>query len=141
MDETLVDTSGFYAFLIKGDDAHKKAVRILREAAKAKARFVTTDYILDETATLLRARGYDHLTPELFETIFSSTACRIEWMDQERFTRTRRFFEKHEEHKWSFTDCFSFVLMKELRISKALTKDVHFNIAGFVPLLNGVGPS
>lgn len=135
MNETFVDTSGFYAFMVKGDDAHKKASRILREAAKAKALFVTSDYILDETATLLRARGYDHLIPELFETLFTSKACRVEWMDQDRFLRTRRFFEKHVGQKWSFTDCFSFILMKELRMREALTKDLHFSVAGFVPLL------
>ena len=35
----------------------------------------------------------------------------------------------------SFTDCTSFLLMKELGLREALTKDAHFAEAGFVPLL------
>ena len=50
--EIFVDTSAFYAFLIKGDDRHRSAVRHLREARRRKRRFVTTDHVLDETATL-----------------------------------------------------------------------------------------
>jgi predicted nucleic acid-binding protein len=133
--EALVDTSGFYALLVKADAAHKPAREVIDRAVKNKSLFVTTDYILDETATLLSARGYGHLVPEYFESVFSSKACRVEWMNPERFGKTRSFFQKHKDHVWSFTDCFSFVLMKEQGIHEAVTKDSHFKEAGFIPLL------
>ena len=44
--ETFIDTSGFYALLVKRDDMHEKAAQILGNAAKRRARFVTTDYVL-----------------------------------------------------------------------------------------------
>jgi predicted nucleic acid-binding protein len=56
-------------------------------------------------------------------------------MDPERFSATVSFLAKHADHGWSFTDCASFVVMKELRLRNALTKDVHFEEAGFVALL------
>ena len=133
--ETFVDTSGFYAFLVKRDRMHSKAGDILRKAAKTKAPFVTTDYVLDETATLLKSRGHGHLVSAFLDAVFSSNACAVEWMDPDRFHSTRRFFEKHVDQAWSFTDCFSFSLMKELKIRNALTKDDHFRQAGFNPLL------
>jgi len=133
--DRFVDTSGFYSLLVKRDDMHSKAREILKQASRQKTRFVTTDYVLDETATLLRARGLNHIVPRLFDTVFDSRACRVEWMDQDRFFETLSFFGKHADHLWSFTDCYSFLLMKGLGIREALTKDQHFGEAGFFPLL------
>lgn len=130
-----VDTSGFYALVVNEDDRHKKAVEILLNAAKEKQCFVTTDYVLDEVATLLRMRGLTHLTRLIFETAFNSRACSVVWMDQERFEQTQIFFQKHSDHLWSFTDCASFIVMKEMKLSLALTKDKDFRQAGFMPIL------
>lgn len=133
--DIFVDTSGFYAMLVRGDDRHAAAQRVLREARRRQRGFVTTDYVLDETATLLKSRGFAHLLGPWFAKLDTSRACRIEWTDPERFHETRAFFLKHADQAWSFTDCLSFRVMKELRIVEALTKDAHFGQAGFTPLL------
>lgn len=133
--EIFVDTSGFYAVLIEGNAAHEKATSILHQAAETKRRFVTTDYILDETTTLLKSRGYAHLLPRLLRSVFDSDACRVEWMDRERFMRTWHYLRRHEDKDWSFTDCFSFWLMEEYDIGEALSTDDHFRQAGYIPLL------
>ena len=133
--EIFVDTSGFYALLVKKDNKHNDAITILKEASYQKRCFVTTDYVLDETTTLLRMRGLNHLIKEFLESILSSKACRIEWMDANRFEETRILFLKYDDHDWSFTDCFSFIVMRELKLTKALSKDKHFTEAGTEPLL------
>ncbi len=133
--KTFVDTSGFFALLVRGDSLHTRAAARLARAAESKSRFVTTDYVLDETATLLRARGHGHLVNSLFDTVATSAACHVEWMDPEHFEQTRRFFLKHHDKSWSFTDCFSFVTMRALAVREALTADIHFRQAGFNPLL------
>jgi predicted nucleic acid-binding protein len=130
-----VDTSGFYALLVKGNAMHQRASDLVRRASRTSGRFVTTDYILDETATLLKARGHGHLSATLFETVFTSAACRLEWMDPDSFAETRRFFLKHQDQDWSFTNCFSFCLMRRLGLRDALSTDAHFRQAGFNPLL------
>jgi predicted nucleic acid-binding protein len=130
-----VDTSGFYALLVKGDRTHSPARQIVERAAESGHRFVTTDYILDETATLLKARRYGHLAKPFFDTVFASRACRVEWMDPDSFEQTMQFFLKHHDQQWSFTDCFSFTVMRILRLRDALTTDIHFRQAGFNPLL------
>ena len=135
--ETFVDTSGFYALLVARDDGHQAASRLLAQARDKQARFVTTDYILDETITLLVARGLGHLVPDFLRATLHSAACHIEWTDPERFSSTAAFLAKHADHRWSFTDCLSFVVMKALRLRNALTKDAHFEEAGFTPLLRG----
>jgi uncharacterized protein len=133
--EVFVDTSGFYALLAKNDDGHEAANRILRDASRRKRLFVTTDHVLDETATLVKARGKGHLLNAFFDNLRESSACRIEWTDADRFHDAEAFFRKHADQEWSFTDCISFRIMKELRLRDALTKDQHFREAGFVALL------
>jgi hypothetical protein len=133
--EIFVDTSGFFAMLSSDDDRHAAAAKIVTAARKRKRGFVTTDYVLDETATLLKARRRIHLVAELFERLARSQACRTQWTDSERFHDVRAFFLKHADQRWSFTDCLSFRVMSHLRLRDALTKDSHFQQAGFTPLL------
>jgi len=133
--ELFVDTSGFYALLAKRDTWHGAADRFVRKAGRDGRRLLTTDYVLVEAANLLKARGLGHLTADLFDRVFHSTACRVEWMDADRFQKARTLFQKHTDQSWSFTDCSSFCVMKELRLTTALTSDRHFEQAGFVGLL------
>ena len=133
--EIFIDTSGFYALLVAGDSGHSTAKKIMAAAAEKRQRFVTTDYIIDETATLLMARSHLTAVPALLNSLSTSSACRIVWMDTERFEKTKRFFVKNIAQGFSFTDCFSFVVMRELRLRETLSKDAHFRAAGFMPLL------
>ncbi len=133
--EIFIDTSGFYALLVRGDDRYQQAVDFMRHAAERRDRFMTTDYVLDETATLFMARGYAKLLAGFFDSVFQSRACRVIWMDAERFEETRHTFLKNVKRRWSFTDCMSFGVMREFRLRAALTKDAHFKAAGFTALL------
>ena len=105
------------------------------EAARRKYRFWTSDYVLDETATLLQARGHIHLLNPFFASVFESRVCRIVWTDADRFARAKSIFLSRLGQGWSFTDCVSVVVMKEFRLREALTKDSHFREAGYTVLL------
>jgi predicted nucleic acid-binding protein len=133
--EIFIDTSGFFAMLASDDERHVVAAKLVGGARKRKRGFITTDYVLDETATLLKARRRTHVIAKLFRQLDQSRACRIEWTDSERFQKVREFFLKHADQAWSFTDCLSFVVMSELRLREALTKDAHFHQAGYTALL------
>lgn len=133
--ETFVDTSGFYALLVKSDDWHAEAARIVKTRARTRQPFITADYVLDETITLLIARGKDHLIDRLLKATIDSAACLVLWSGEGRFRETVTFLRKHSDHPWSFTDCLMFTIMKERSIREALTTDEHFEQAGFVRLL------
>lgn len=45
--------------------------------------------------------------------------------------RARSWFFEGEDKDFSFTDCSSFVVMREVRSRTALTTDRHFAQAGF----------
>src|SRR5262245_50617160 len=123
--ELFVDSSGFFALLAQRDVWHAKAEKEVRRAKQQRRRLVTTDYVLDETATLLKAHGAPQLCAELFDRVFHSAACQIQWMDTDRFRSARTFFLKHSDQSWSFTDCVSFCVMKNLGLRDALTTDQH----------------
>src|SRR6266567_52 len=130
-----IDSGGFYALVSLNSESHELAVEIMQAAAKERRRAVTTDYILDETATLLRARDLTKLLAEFFRLTEESQALTIEWISPGRFAAARKFMLKHLDQEFSFTDCVSFIVMKELRLRDALATDKHFRIAGFHPLL------
>jgi len=130
-----IDTGGFYALVSAESASHANAVAIMEEARRNRRRAVTTDYILDETATLLRARGLTKQLKEFFRLTEESQALNVEWMTPNRFAAARTFMLKHMDQEFSFTDCVSFIVMKELRLTDALATDKHFRIAGFSPLL------
>ena len=119
------------------DDRHAQAAAYLEKARASGIRFFTTDYVLDETATLLKARGRSGLLAPFFDRIFASKSCRVVWTDAERFQQTRLFFLKHRDQCLSFTDCLGFCVMKELHAREAMTKDAHFEAAGLRALFAG----
>ena len=96
---------------------------------------MTTDYVLDETVTLLRMRSQAHLIEAFLSVTMSSPSCGIEWMDAGRFETAKTFLLQHADYAYSFTDCFSFCVMSQFGLREALTKDAHFQQAGFKPLL------
>jgi predicted nucleic acid-binding protein len=133
--EVFIDTSGFYALLVKKDDRHRQASDFMRDAARKRLRFVTTDYVPDETATLLQAHGHIQTLNPFFASAFESRVCRVMWTDADLFGKAKALFLRRLGQGWSFTDCVSVVVMKNLRLSEVLTKDSHFGEAGFTVLL------
>jgi predicted nucleic acid-binding protein len=133
--EVFVDTSGLYALVDRKDAHHAIAREVVERLLRAGRRLVATDYILTETVNLANARSGTRVAVRVLDLIEQSAGIRIEWIGMARFDLTKAFFRKHSDHDHSFTDCTSFVLMRELKLSQALTTDRHFLEAGFESLL------
>jgi predicted nucleic acid-binding protein len=133
--DVFMDSGGFLALWDSSDERHTAAVRLQDELARKRRRFVASEYILDETATLLLVRHSHAAAADFLNAMERSDAVRFEWVGSERFWAAAKFFRQHEDKEWSFTDCVSFTIMRELRIREAFTTDHHFRQAGFVALL------
>ena len=133
--DVFVDTAGFLALWDASDQYHPCAVKLQTALARKKCRFLTTDYVLDETTTLLLVRHSHAAAADFLKTTVESRSLRLEWIDSERFHAAAELFERHADKQWSFTDCVSFALMHELKIQDSFTTDHHFAQAGFSPLL------
>jgi predicted nucleic acid-binding protein len=134
--DIFVDTAGFLALWDAADEHHNRALHLQSNLARRKRRFLTTDYIVDETVTLLLARHSHAAAADFLQTVTSTQWLHLEWVDSERFHAAADLFARHDDKEWSFTDCVSFALMHELGIQDSFTTDHHFRQAGFNPLLD-----
>lgn len=130
-----VDSSAFLALADSSDEYHDSAAHLQADLARDRRRFVTTDYIVDEAVTLLLVRHSHAAAAEFLNTARRSQYLQLEWTTLERFDAAADLFTHHRDKEWSFTDCVSFTLMRELNIQDAFTTDHHFRQAGLTPLL------
>lgn len=134
MKALLVDTAGWMACADGSDPAHGKACSARDAALGAGRLLVTTDYVLDETLTLVRMRLGIAAAETWWAQIEGSSRVRRETIDALRAEKARALFFRQRDKDYSFTDCTSFVVMRELRLKQALTTDRHFRQAGFLVL-------
>jgi predicted nucleic acid-binding protein len=126
-----VDTGGWMACADERDPANRRA-RAARDAAlEAGLLLITTDFVVDETLTLLRLRLGLGAAEAWWRQIDGSSRLRWERITVERFDRARQLFFRYRDKGFSFTDCTSFVVMQELRLARALATDRHFRQVGF----------
>lgn len=126
-----VDTAGWMALADAADPMHE-ASRGERDACLKSGGFlISTDYVMDEMLTLLRVRLGLRAAADWWDQIDASSRLRWEWIDAHRADKARHWFFEWSDKAFSFTDCTSFVVMKELRLSRVLTTDRHFSQAGF----------
>lgn len=131
MNGIFVDTAGWMACADEGDPAHARA-RESRDAALERGKvLVTTDYVIDETLTLVRMRLGLAAAKTWWEQLEGSSRLRWEWIGMDRAERARRAFFRHRDKTYSFTDCTSLVVMQELKLKNVLTTDRHFAQMGF----------
>ena len=115
----------------ESDPAHQRA-RQARDAALEDGKIlVSTDYVIDETLTLIRVRLSLIAAEAWWSQLEGSSRLRWEWIGVARAEKARDLFFRHRDKSYSFTDCTSFIVMKELKLKQALTTDRHFRQMGF----------
>ena len=111
-----------------------QAARDASEQLRAEnALLVTTDYILDETYTLLRST-LGHRSAIQFEDEIQSAAIQVVQVDEALQREAWAIFERYSDKDFSFTDCTSFAVMEKGKIRAAFTLDHHFRQYGFETL-------
>lgn len=125
-----VDTAGWMACADAADPVHGDARAARDTALEAGSMLVTTDYVVDETLTLIRMRLGLAAAEKWWAQVDGSSRVRWEWIDPLRADKARAIFFRHRDKSYSFTDCTSLVVMRELRLRQALTTDDHFRQMG-----------
>ena len=128
-----VDTGAWIAILNPNDQYHREAVAVYRHFQQQKTRFLTTDYVIDETVTRLR---YDtnHSIAVMFleriELLVETDVLTLVEINKDVFEKAKALFRQYDSTPLSFTDCTSFVVCRENNISEAFAFDQHFLIMG-----------
>ena len=113
------------------DPAHEASRRARDSHLRDGGHLVSTDYVVDETLTLIRIRLGLRAAEQWWAQVDASSRVRWERIGAPRARKAREWFFEWRDKGFSFTDCTSFVVMKELELTRALTTDHHFSQAGF----------
>jgi uncharacterized protein len=131
MNAVFVDTGGWMACADRADPAHSACTAARDATLEAGRTLITTDFVVDETLTLIRFRLGLAAATAWWHQIDGSARLRWERVDHDRFERARNLLFQYRDKDLSFTDCTSIAVMRELRLTTAITTDRHFHQVGF----------
>lgn len=134
MNLLFLDTNYVIALEVSDDQHHRDAQEHWTKLLELPLSLVTTSYVLDEVVTFLNSRRHHSKAVRIGNNLLTGSLIQLIHVDKDLFYEGWQYFEQHADKTFSLTDCISFVLMKRLEITEALTFDRHFGQAGFVKL-------
>lgn len=133
-DKVFIDTWGWLAIGHRKDLFHKEVMEYYQKLRAGNSLIFTSDYVLDETITLLFRREKYGEAVKFMGGILQ--AIESGYITVDRIT-SQRFLSAWESRKKfkdkpliSFTDIATMVIMRERGIKYILTKDDHFTHVG-----------
>ena len=136
MNIVFIDTSALVALFDKSDERHTKAATLLQVAKSNKLQFLLSDYIFDEAITTVLVNSGHETAVRTGTFILSSKVLEFIWLNKLQQQKSWEYFQKHNDKNYSFTDCTSFILMKEMGIEHFFAFDRDFLKAGFIDFSN-----
>jgi uncharacterized protein len=129
----LLDTSFILALENRSDPHHERAKDLDRELLREDAVLVLHWGIVFEIADGYARVGRRAKGLQLLDKLAQD--CAVFPVTESLLEQALTLYRARPDKDWSLTDCASFVLMQQERITDALTADVHFRQAGFRALL------
>ena len=126
-----VDSSAWEALYDASDKYHPAAANALRNLTNTKTTFYTSDYIFDETITLLLGRSSHQQASQCGDWLLSSARVRLIRIGVAQWYEAWQLFHQYDDKAFSFTDCTSFIVMRQFKLREAFTFDRHFEQMGF----------
>jgi uncharacterized protein len=127
-----VDTGAWFASVVPSDRDHVTVTHWLNQNTQL---LITSDYIVDETLTLLKARGQALRAMAMGEQFFRGTLASISYLSDADIILSWQTFHQFSDKEWSFTDCTSKVLIDKLHLQQAFAFDHHFHQFGSVEVV------
>ena len=135
MKKIFIDANAWIALNNKRDQFHNKALRLNKKLLKERCYYITTNFVLDETYTGLLMKVGHFAALDFGERIRNSKITTIIHVTEEIEYDSWNLFKQYSDKFFSFTDCTSFVVMRQLDIIESFTNDHHFEQIGFSILL------
>jgi predicted nucleic acid-binding protein len=118
-----VDTGAWYAAYVPTDPAHA-AIEPLIDCATT--RLITTDFVLAESLTLLRARNEQQRAIRLGRDLLAQGPAEMVHLTPRDLEQAFLVFSTYLDKARSFVDCTSYIVMQRLGIREAIALDQHF---------------
>ena len=127
-----VDTSAFYALMVRNDDAHEAVRSAFAATTAARRALWTTSFVIVETMALLQHRGGIAAARDFDEEVLP--AVKVQWVDEPLYRQGVDRLWRADRRRVSLVDAVSFEFMVAQGIDTALAVDPHFAEAGFTVL-------
>ena len=127
-----VDTGAWFATVVPSDSDHPVASTWFSQNIEP---LITTNYVIDETLTLLRMRREKQRAIALGASFFSGALTTVHYLTEAEIQQSWQVFRQFSDKDWSFTDCTSKVVMEKLKITQAFAFDHHFRQFGSVQVI------
>ena len=129
-----LDTLGWLSLRDKRESRHVDVSDLYRQIRSENKLIATTDYVLDETITLL-FRRLPLLQAENSISLIDQAVIQgyigIEYITASRFESAKVLRRKYDDKPLiSFTDLTTMVVMSERGIADIITADAHFSHVG-----------
>ena len=137
MKYVFVDTWGWCTIVNGAQTEHIETAGLFQELIDKGTTFVTTNFVLDESYTLIRTRIHHKTAVEfhdLMQVLISDGYVKLIQVPPEIEHEGWEIFERCSDKDFSYTDCTSFVVMQRLKITQAITTDGHFRQMSFQTL-------
>ena len=129
-----IDTWGWIVLGNKREPRHTELTNSYSSWKDQEVMSYTTDYILDETFTLLFRRVHFKEAKhslDIIDLAIKKGYLRLERITAERFEKAKGLRIKfRDKPRISFTDLTTMVVMTEMQITDILTEDDHFTQVG-----------
>lgn len=127
-----VDTTIWVAGLDTADSLHEDGREVLEALIHGSlSPALTTDFVLDETLTLLRRRGArSEVVVNALENILASPLVRVVYVEETLFLEALSLFKKYD--RLSFTDVVTMAAMQRYKIREIFSHDRDFDVKGIV---------
>ena len=128
-----VDTSAFYAVLDRDDANHAEAKNVWTRLVREGTTFLTSNYVLVETAALLQ-HGLGMAAVRVFQEAVVPL-LQVDWISEERHRGGMEAVLAAGRKRLSLVDCVSFQTMRENGVRSAFCYDARFREQGFTTKL------
>ena len=125
-----VDTGAWVALRYRRDSWHTRACALLRRLRRERRELVTTDLVLAETVTLLKARGAVDHALAIGDALLSGQVGRLVEIGAAARRRAWHLFRRYRALPVGYVDCTSFAVMEEEGLRVVFGFDDDFRAAG-----------
>src|SRR5439155_12462168 len=92
---------------------------------------ITTPAVLIEIGNALAKQRYRAAAVQLLNALHADASVEIIALTDDLYFEAFALYQSRTDKDWGLTDCISFVVMTQRRLTDALTSDQHFEQAGF----------
>ena len=125
-----VDTGAWFALVNDRDQNHVRATGFAERFGNESLLLYTTDYVIDEAATMIRLKLSHRKAVDFLNWTAGSASVTRAHVAPDLLARGEEIFRKYRDKEWSYTDCVSFAYMDEMGLEDAFAFDRNFSQYG-----------